>query len=220
MIEKIIYLGTHYPIMAFATLLPFFILLAISFSKISLDSSMKIIHIYVILFFLSDIPLWITTGLKINNVIYNHVREVLLSMYLIGIYYFIINSKLKQRYIIGTEVFLAVLGVASLFYKPYPSSLIFIYKIAMIPVVFLHFHSIISELRITKLLNYPFFWISSGVLIFSCGSLLVTLFYRYTIGAFHDAETFKLYSQFLDFMVVIMFIFIGVGFLNANKKYT
>jgi hypothetical protein len=218
MIDKIIKLATGYPIMALSTLMPLFVILFALLIQIKLDKQLKLVLGFAFFFFITDIPLWITTGLGINNLKYHYIREFLNHLIMIGIYYFILSSPGKKRVILIIETFLLLIGAASIFfYKENTAQLTSIYKLGIIFVVFMHFHSIMSELKIKNLLNYPFFWISSGLLIFSCGSILILLFFNYTFIS-KEGSLFKIYSQFLDVLIILMFIFIGIGFLNAKES--
>lgn len=219
MIEKILKLATGYPIMALSTLMPLFIIFIAFQKQKRLDKQLKLVLGFAFFFFATDIPLWVTTGLGINNQKYYYIRELLNHLIIIGIYYFILDSAVKKRIIIIIKISLILIGVASIFfYKEDATQFTSIYKLGIIAVVFMHFHSIMSESKIKNLLIYPLFWISSGLLIFSCGSVLIVLFFNYTFIS-PELSVFRLYSQFLDVLVILMFIFIGIGFINAQKKY-
>jgi hypothetical protein len=115
---------------------------------------------------------------------------------------------------------LSIIGITPLLLSyEAPSQLTAIHKLAIVGVVFLHFHTLMSELKITKILNYPFFWISSGILMFSCGSVLIMLFYTYTFSVKTPAM-FLFYEQFISLLIVLMFLFIGFGFFNTKKEYS
>lgn len=219
MVHNITKMILNYPIMALYTLMPLLVIFTVWHKKIPLKSHLDKVMWFSVFFFFSDLPLWITAGLNIHNMMYYYIRDLWVHMLIIGIYYFVLDSPVKKRIIILIEIILLLIGILSILVsKDVPAELSSIYKLAVILAIFMHFHSIISELKITSLLNYPFFWISSGALIFSCGSIFIMLFYKYTINI-QTPKIFIIYTHFLDIMGILMFIFIEIGFLSAKKKY-
>lgn len=217
MVDNIVSLALRYPVMSLATMMPLFLILMIRIKRIPLENDLKFVYWFCLFFFISDIPLWITTGLKINNQTYFYIRELINHLLIIGFYYFIIGLKRTKKIIVATEIILSILGLSSfLFFTEIPNQLTTIYKAVIIVLIFVHFNYIIKNLKIKQISDYPYFWISSGILIFSSGSILIFLFFTFT---FELKPLFKIYSQFLDVLVILMFIFMGIGFLKAKKYY-
>ncbi len=217
MVENIFNLALGYPIMSLATLMPLLLILMVRIKKIPLQRELNFVYWFCVFFFVSDLPLWITTGLKINNQTYFYIRELINHLLIIGFYYFIIGLKRTKKIIVATEIILSILGLSSfLFFTEIPNQLTTIYKAVIIVLIFVHFNYIIKDLKIKQISDYPYFWISSGILIFSSGSILIFLFFTFT---FELRPQFKIYSQFLDVLVILMFIFIGIGFTKETPLY-
>jgi hypothetical protein len=223
MVDNIVRLALRYPILPLATLMPLFLILMIWIKRIPLEKDLKFVYWFCIFFFITDLPLWITTGLKINNRDYYFFRELAIQLFLISTNYYLIHSERKKKNILILVSGLAFLGIASFFFsrhfnKPAPTEITSICRLFLIFIILMHFHNMMSKQKIRNISNYPFFWIYSGVLILSSGSVLIFLFFEYTISL-TIVTLFKLFSQFLDVLVILMFIFMGIGFIKAKKYY-
>lgn len=219
MLENILNIAQDFPLITLSTVMPLLVSIYVWRTRSSIDKPLTVVLWFCVFFFLSDLPLWVTSGLGIRNLRYNYIRDISFHLMIIGIYYFVLNNSFKKRVILYMILILSIIGITPLLLSyEAPSQLTAIHKLAIVGVVFLHFHTLISELKITKILNYPFFWISSGILTFACGSALIMLFYTYTFSV-KTPSMFLFYEQFLSLLIILMFVFIGIGFFNSNKKY-
>lgn len=222
-LKKIVRLATHYPILAVSTLMPLFLIILVRVRKIRLKNELKMMYWFCVFFFISDLPLWITTGLHINNLSYFFFREIAIQTFLICIYYNIISSSVKRKIILTSLISLGIISIVIFFISSYyhqeaPTQINAVYKLVLIIIIFDYFHTLISKKKTRSFSDYPFFWVSSGLFIASTSSIFVYLFYNYTFLT-PSITFFKFFTQYVDVLVILMFIFMGIGFVKAKKYY-
>ncbi|NBA87999.1 hypothetical protein GVN16_19670 [Emticicia sp. CRIBPO] len=216
--ENILTIATNYPIFAIATLLPFFICLFVWFKKFPLNSPLKLILLFSFYHFVSDLPLWITSSMNINNQIYYYIRDYSLHTFILFIYLKLEESESKKKFIRRVIIFLILITLPVLpDLKKNHDLVIIFYKMGVISAVFIHFNTIIHQIKVRNLFNYPFFWISSGILLFTSGSILVALFGKYVLYNTSDVPLTRIFTQFVELLSISMFLLIGVGFIKTKK---
>lgn len=216
--ENILTIATNYPIFAIATLLPFFICLFVWFKKLPLSSPLKLVVAFSFYHFASDLPLWITSSMGINNHVYYFLRDYSLHTFILFIYLKLEESNSKKKFIRYLIIFLASTTIlASPVLKEWHDLLTMFYKMAVMSVIFIHFNTIIHKIKVRNLYNYPFFWISSGILLFASGSILVTLFGKFVLYNTKNVPTSRIFTQFVELLISCMFLLIGVGFIKTKK---
>lgn len=202
--------------MGIATLTPAILFIIVTQKKSETSFTLRMVRWFILLYFLSDLPLWITTGMNIHNAGYYYFRSYILYLLILGIYFFEIDNKNKKRILLLLIILLGILSVASLI-VPVLYEIVIFYKLAVIAAIFMHFQTILSESKIKNLLHYPFFWVSSGILFYSCGTILIDLFGKYTLTNTNAIPLTKIFAQFSEFFGILMFIMIGVGFYVTPK---
>ena len=88
-------------------------------------------------------------------------------------------------------------------------------KVLMIVFVFLHFNTILSEMKIKNILLHPPFWISVAVIIYAAGSFSIDLFSNYI---FNDSdETFLFFLNMRRIVNIIFLLILSIAIWV--KKY-
>ncbi len=221
LLREILRIALKYPSITLNSLAPIFVLVIGIFRYKYLNFSLKLILVFLLFVILTDIPVWITAALKINNLYYVYIVKSISDIIICSVYYFHIKSPSKKKIILLSIGLMSFLAIFQILFLNDIGEFAFTLKIPLILVVFLHFQTILSELKIKNLLYYPYFWISSGIMLICCFSIMVLLFYNYTIYyGMEDKNQYWFYISFLEFVSIIFYIFMFIGFWVSNKKYT
>lgn len=200
-----------------ATWLP--IILAIHGRK-KLTSELKILLFYLLVYAVFDISEWVTASAKKNNLYLHNINEwggMLITGWL---YYKILaSSAIKKKIVIALTLITVINSIFKFNWEEIAGYSFTLNKVVIISFVFLHFHSIITEVKISNILQHPPFWISAAFLIFACGMLFIYLFWQYTLATTTQKEMFRLYNNIGQAFIFIFMILLSFAF-RANKLTT
>jgi hypothetical protein len=182
-----------------------------------LNKALRVLFLYPLAYLILDMPIWYRALNRINNYIYVNLQEIIGTLILI-VFFYLTVGKFSKR---GLILVLTALGVTIVlgFEKEDLSTPIYIInRVTYIALSFLFFYELLEKLNVKNLLYYPEFWIVSGIIIFSCGTLFMYLFPQVTVSFHINPEIWSLFAQMNDIFKILMHIFIGIGF--AVSKYT
>jgi hypothetical protein len=168
-------------------------------SKLSLP--IKLVVVNFILLLVLDIPLWIMAIQGIHNYHISNLQELLASSLLLYIIYLLLESFNKNWLYIVLGIYLIV-AIYDFNWEDY-SSWIFSYPRALFIILsFIFFNELLNKLEIKNLLLYSNFWLFTGILLSSTGTLLMFFFINYfshTQGtkAFNSAHYIKDISKYV-----------------------
>ena len=81
-VYEIVKIAKKYPEYVIGSLAPFFTLFIAILNYKYHTKSFRYIFIFVIFFILSDLPLWVTTALKLINIFFGNIRDFIIPLLL------------------------------------------------------------------------------------------------------------------------------------------
>jgi hypothetical protein len=164
---------------------------------------------------LASVPITIFTHLihikGVNNFIANSYIPIDIFLWM-GIYHSVMQSKKYTRALIiaGIPILLFWLINFLFIQKMQVNSYSLVLMAALMLVLSIHyFYSIIQSPPTDRLLSFPFFWINSGVLLYSATTLVLFLFTDYLINVLKDNLLY--YWTFHTVMRIVLVLFISLG---------
>jgi hypothetical protein len=116
----------------------------------------------------------------INNFFLFHIHTVFEYGCLALVYYYLFNSKIIKRVLLGSIVLVAVFAIADPIFIENIASMNtiprFINSILLIVLSMLFFYKIFIDMKIFPLGSHPMFWINTGILIYFSGTLFLFIF--------------------------------------------
>ena len=217
-IERIIEIGTNYPEYAVGSLVPFLPLI-IGFYRLKYSSkSSKFILYFVIFFIVSDIPLWITTAMKIHNLLYGYTRDFMVEVILLLVYFIGLKTKIDKT-ILSCYLIIMLLGVfLQLFDVIGGGQYIWLYGFLLGSVSVWYFVRLLDYPKIRDIIVYPFFWFNSGILFYCFSTLLIYFFFQFTVTSDIKSKPYFLFNGILEYLTSVMFLLFAVGFWNLKKN--
>ncbi len=182
-----------------------------------LTFELKTLLSFLLTYLVFDISEWILALFRINNMYLHNISE-LAGMLITGFLYYriLINSRFKQRIVIVLISLVILQNILQFSWGELAGYSFTLNKVVLISFVFLHFHSIITEMKITNILLHSPFWISSAFMVFSCGMLFIYLFWNYTLSTSSQKEIFRLYSDIEQIFRIISLILFSFGFWTSK----
>jgi len=220
--ERFIAMLSKNPLLLLASIITWLPIILAIYRRKNLTSELKILLFYLIIYTLFDISEWITASAKIHNAYLHNINEWVGMLICGWLYHKILTpSSIKQRAVIVLTLITVIISVFEFSWEEIAGYSFTINKVVIITFVFLHFHSIITEVKVSNIIQHPPFWISAAFLIFACGTLFIYLFWNHTISTTTQKEVFKLYGKisqmfFLTFIVLLSFAFIANKLAKRN----
>lgn len=217
-LDEIIRIGTKYPEYAVGSLIPFLPLFLGIVTRKHATRSSSLIFWFILFFIVSDLPLWITTALKINNLLYSYTKMYAVNIFLLMIYF--IGLKLKaDKIVLYSFLLVMVLGlVLQLFGFIEKGKYNWLNVLLLGSVAVWYFVRLIDYPKIRDLLVYPFFWFNTGILFYCFSTLLIYFFFQFSITSDIKGPTYFLFRSILEYLTSVMFVLFAVGFLNLKKN--
>lgn len=216
--DEIIRIGTKYPEYAVGSLIPFFSLFMGIFTRQYRTRSSMWILWFIILFIVTDFPLWVTAAMKIHNLMYKHTRQFGISIFLFLIYFIKVKHKIDKFILIvflGIMLIGMIIQLASIIPK---GQYQWINGFLLGSVSVWYFVRLLEFPKIRDILSYPFFWFNSGILFYCFSTLLIYFFFQFTVDSDIKGRTYFMFHTFLEYLTSIMFIFFAIGFLNLKRN--
>lgn len=179
------------------------------------DAILKTLFIYLVIDLSCNLTEFILAFIGLYNIwLFN--TFFLFEVIIFGIIYTqLLLSPTKRKFIVFCLIIATIIAVfdfKTLEISPFATAFD---KVLMIVFVFLHFNTILSEMRIKNILLHPPFWISVGVIIYAAGSFSIDLFSNYI---FNDSdETFLFFLNMRRIVNIIFLLILSVAIWV--KKY-
>lgn len=216
--EKLLSLINKYPIVEisdFISIIP--IIIGVFFYK-SLSKEFKLLLYFLVVYFLLGLySTWLSVLTKNNIYILNFVE--ILEISTICLIFFQINSQSYKRFLmitlLGSAIFVGFwkFDFIEFAYFPYVLN-----RLSYVIIVFIYFHTLLSEISAKNILTHPPFWLCAGLVIYSTGSVLIFLFGK---QIFSINAPDKLFLQFYNIISIINIMFrllIGVSFFVSKYE--
>jgi hypothetical protein len=181
-------------ISSLAVLMPFSLALR-QFNVLS--EPLRIIFYYILIALMFEILGWITVLLHQQNHwvtnIFNILEFIFISFYFLKIF------KIKKIY--------KVLNYRNI--NHYNSIAFVISCFALMMLVLYHFYILLYSLEVPRLTTNPYFWISSGVLLYFSGSFFINLFSEFIL--FNEVHSINQLWHIQHIILFIFRIFLAIG---------
>ncbi len=217
-IDEIIRISTKYPEYVVGSLIPILPLLVGIFTKKYATKSSKLIFWFIVFFIVTDIPIWVTTALDINNLLFSYTRTFIMNIFLLLVYFIGVKRKSDKGILYS---YLAIMGIAlvlQFFGVVEKGKHNWLNVLLLGSVSVWYFVRLIDYPKIRDLLGYPFFWFNSGILFYCFSTLLIFFFFQYSITSDIKNQTFFLFRRILEYLTSVMFVLFAIGFWNLKKN--
>ncbi|MCP9755397.1 hypothetical protein EGI26_09555 [Lacihabitans sp. CCS-44] len=217
-INETIRIGTTYPEYVVGSLMPL-LPLAVGIYRLKYTSkSSKFLLFFIIFFILSDVPMWITAALKINNLLYGHTRHFLICIFLL-LTYFIGRKKKNDKKILLSFLSIMIIVMFLEFFGIIENGQHkWLIGLLLGSVSVWYFVRLLDYPKIKDILSYPFFWFNSGILFYCFSTILIFFFFKFTIKVDVYKPTHFLFHKFLEYLTSVMFVLFAIGFWNLKKN--
>lgn len=216
--ERFLSMSSKSPLLLLASIATWLPIIIAIYGRKKLSSELKILLFYLISYAVFDICEWVTAAAKLHNAYLHNINEWV-GMLLTGWLYFkIVESSSVKKKIVFTLTLIAIISNLFKFSWGEIAGYSFTFnKVVIITFIFLHFHAIITEVKISNILQHPPFWISAAFLIFACGMLFIYLFWQYTISTTTQKDLFGLYFGIISQTFIFIFmILLSIAFWTSK----
>lgn len=232
MFDKYIYFILHQPLACtsvFITIIPIGVFLL---KKAYRDQALRLLFFYLIIKFVIDLIMFHLACSRMNNLMLYNANVVLRYLLLSGMFFHYFESAhIKKIIPVATLLFTLIAIWDILQANPRlldikNHSLVFysdtLESVLMILWILLYFYEILNSLKASNLLTFPFFWISSGWLVFYSTLVFIAPVLHYA-NQWKDRLQIGFLQQmpYLFETISMLFISIGVWFYKKplNGKY-
>lgn len=220
MLEKILKIAISHPIVAIGSLSPLVPIILSFYYKKYFGKALKAITLFCVVFVLTDIPLWVTAGLKMSNIVYYSFRDSLIFALLVLVYAIgLRKNKFRQSIYWLTFSVMIVLMFCQFMPHALAANLLWISRLLTAFIAISYFYVLLADLKVNDILFFPFFWFNSGVLIYAISSIFISLFNHLTIGMDSAENDFRLFTNILELLNISLFLFISIAFVVSKRNF-
>jgi hypothetical protein len=208
----------------FITAVPIFLILI---RKAYVDPIFLLLLIYLIIKFALDLTMLHYATNKMNNIVFENTHVVVRYCILSSMFYFKFETKLFRRgVLISILAFLLFASWDFLRVNPSFSNFhqhkAFLYSstiecILMILWILRYFYETIRSLKIPNLLSYPFFWVSSGMLLYYSSIVFIAPVFHYTFK-WNNGFNIGLLVYIPSIFEIVTMVFMSVGIWFYSSK--
>lgn len=199
---------------SFCVIVP--IIIGLAFYK-KLSKPLLFLWLYPLSYLITDIPIWYRALNKVNNYLFINIQEIIGAVILL-IFFNMVLEKLSRTGFLISLLCLLVTAFLGFEEKITSTPIYVVNRIAFIFFCFMFFYQLLEKLNIKNLLYYPYFWIFSGILIYSCGTLFMYLYPQVTVSFDIKQETWTFFSNMKDIFKILLHMFLAIGF--GVSRYT
>lgn len=217
-IDETIRLGTTYPEYVVGSLMPFLPLVVGVYRKRYASKSSDFIFWFLLFFIISDIPIWITTALKIHNSIIVYTRAFSINIFLLLVYFIRIDRNSDKKILITYLLVMTAGLLLQLFGVIKNGQYTWINGLLLGSVAVWYFVRLLEYPKVKDIIVYPFFWFNSGILFYCFSTLLIFFFFQYSVNSDIKSESYFLFKSILEYLTSVMFVLFAIGFWNLKKN--
>ncbi len=216
--ERYVYLIYKYPWVALSDViiaLPIIIGI-ISFKHLSKEN--KLLFYFLVVHFLFDLlSVWLSVKNQNNLNIFNFT-EILEVAVICFIFFQLNNQKAKRILIITLFLICIFIGIWKFEYTEFAFIPYVLNRLCYVVIVFLYFNTLLSEFSVKNILTHPPFWLCSGLIIYSTGSVIIFLFGKQILSTTAPQEKFVLFYSIISIINIIFRFLIGVSFFVSKYE--
>ncbi len=214
--ERYTTLINKYPVVASSDLIAIFpIVLGIICYKYLSKESKLLFYFLVVHFLLDLLSVWLSVKSQNNLNIFNFTE--ILEVAIICIVFFRLNNqRIKQFLIIVLFSICVFVGIWKFDFFEFANIPYVLNRLTYLSIVFIYFHTLLSEISVKNILIHPPFWLCAGLIIYSTGSLLIFLFGGKILSIHSPQDVFIKFYTIVSFINIIFRILIGVSFFVSK----
>ncbi|SKC00666.1 hypothetical protein SAMN05660293_03537 [Dyadobacter psychrophilus] len=214
------------PVPCFAVIITLLPLTLIFVRKAYLDPSFKLLVFYLLLKFAIDIFMVHSAALQKNNIIYYNLSIPLYYCLISGMFYYKLSGTYSRKIVVYSmlvfssfciwEIFNANSNIRDLYNHRAVLYSKTIEGVLINSWILLYFYELIKSLRIPNLLNFPFFWVCSGLLLYYSSFIFIApaLHYTATWSGSLDLGVTRIIPYIFEILSAIMFS-VGIYHFSA-----
>ncbi len=204
MLDRFFYLLQKYPLDFVTDLIVIVPILVGIINLKYLSKSIKIILTYLSFIIIINIISIYLGIVKKNNMFLFNIKDIG-EIIAWGLFYFFIlkTSNIKSKVILILAIISLIINILLFNNKEISGYSHVINSIVLIIAVFLHYHEIVSQLKIENIIFHSPFWLSASILLSSSGTILIYLFSSITLST---TTPYKIFDNFLIVTQIVSII--------------
>ena len=172
----------------------------------------------LIICFLVEIVLTYYAILKQNNRFLVNMTSLVETICLSVAYYIEIKQKKNRQVILVLLATYLITFAYSFEWARMGEYLLTVERLVLLSFVALHFHHILSIMRVPNILAYAMFWVSAGVMVYAAGTFFIFLFTRVTLENSRASIDFMRYLSVVRWFTCIFYTVIAAAFYLRRRE--
>lgn len=212
--EHIIQLLTRFP-WSFST--DVFLLVGIAFGLYAvnhLDKTLKVILLFLTVCLGIEIILIYYAAHKWNNYFLVNITSLVETVFFSVVYWVEVSNRRSRVIILSLLGSYLILFVYSFQWQHIAEFLLGAERLILIAFVILHLQFVLETMRVSNLLTYPMFWVSSGMIIYATGTLFIFMFAQITFSDPNDMWYWSVTQGF----TCLFYSMLGVSFYLHRRE--
>ncbi|AFK03922.1 hypothetical protein Emtol_2787 [Emticicia oligotrophica DSM 17448] len=216
--ERYMYLYSKYPITATSDIITIFpVIVGIIFYKY-LSKEIKTLFYFSVIHFIGDIySTWLSVKWTNNLHIFN-ILEIVEASGMCFIFWMLFKQSTKKKLLLMLLITVLSIGIfkfraTEFAFIPYVFN-----RLCYMILVFLYFHTLLSETSVKNILTHPPFWLCATLTIYSTGSIIIFLFGEQILSSTAPHEKFTLFYDFISVINILCRTLICVVFFVSKYE--
>ncbi|RRA97639.1 hypothetical protein [Larkinella rosea] len=212
MLERFFHLYLEHPLELthdLATVIPIVVGLFYANPK---RKEIRFLLIYFVFLFFRNLISNIYATYRINNIfLYNFFNFIEIIGFGLT-YYFNINKSNFKFYILIGSILVIIINVFFWETNEFSAGILTLTRIFGLSIALFYFVELLAEMKVKNILKHSLFWVSSGIIIHSTGTILIFLFSKIILSTRAAPDIFFAYWNFILIMYIVFCLFVSVGF--------
>ncbi|GAA4452163.1 hypothetical protein GCM10023189_15140 [Nibrella saemangeumensis] len=192
-------------------------LIALLIRRQYITGELRILAAFVILVFLRNLITEILSAYRIHNIIFYNWFVIFFYLNTAYLYARLLKGRIRQYFIpiscmllVGLSMleYDTMLNPKTVMFNSYAHPLSGLFTIVL---VLAFYFQVLESLQIPNIKRDPYFWFSSGALLYYTGTLLVYVFSRYTLSVSPEIDMQRQYWSIDCLLSIIFYLFMAVG---------
>ncbi|SOE20518.1 hypothetical protein SAMN06298216_1008 [Spirosomataceae bacterium TFI 002] len=213
-LDRIIYILSNWPIYGIEFFMPYLVIFLGVKNYRYLNLGLKLLAGAFVFWAIVDLYIWHLAILEENNYWIGNIQEAGFSV--LVIVSFAQHFK-KKGFLIFIILFVVQVLVYFLPEQGYEKYMFYtVNRIIFLGYSIYFFFKTLEQMKIQNLLQYPWFWIFAGFLIYSASTVITYLLSEFTISVVSQQSRSHFFKDFNTFFSFILYIFITIGLYKAK----
>jgi hypothetical protein len=211
MLERFFNLYLEHPlelIHDLATVLPIILGLFYANSK---KKEIRFLIVYFGVLFFRNLISNIYATYRLNNIFLYNFFSFIEVIILGSIYYYSIDRKTFKSYILVGGIIVLLTNIFFWEYNEFSAGIFTVTRIYDLFIALLYFIELLAQMKVKNILKHSLFWVSSGIIIQSTGTILIFLFSKIILSTQAAPDIFFRYWNFILVMYIIFCLLVSIG---------